>query len=380
MQIGSGTGRAGRCHALGTQESGCMAGLALVVLALVKDCGSAEHDRRPVAEPVLATATPECDPDDSSDVVVWAEPAAPAFQIGEPLWIFVHVANLGTSTVLAEVDDGGVGLRTDALFVDVFHESGRRCPDPFTPVHYMSRLMSKPPVGQISVSPGTTGRLRIDLAKYAWLDRPGVYDVRFVAPIAGRPSVMPPPDDPLWVETAVALVAPEDPRAVVLALEQERRRAESERDPRGSERNTYNALGHPLYVPVLESFAASSAGGDDDDGVSFELAIAGLTACPCVEATAALLRLDEQVLPGGSRRRVRSALKQRLPAPFERDASTQWFVDQVWDAATKASVIERAHRAREDRRVNERGMYSADFHWGDMMLARLGAHPGPDGE
>jgi hypothetical protein len=331
-----------------------------------------------VAAPEVARATPECDPDHTSDVVVWAEPAAPTFQIGEPIWILIHVANLGTSTVLADVESGGVGLRTHSLFVGVTDASGHRCPDPFTQVHYMSRLESIPPIGQVSVSPGTTGRLWIDLAKYAWLDHPGVYEVRFVAPLAYRPSAAPPSsDDPLWVETAVALVAPKDPRAVVLAVEQERKRSESDRDTRGSERNTYNALGHPLYVPLLESFAAPPT-DDDNHLVSFELAIAGLTACPCVEATEALLRLDEQWTAGETRRRVRGALEQRLPPSTSRDASTQWFVDQVWDAATKASVIERAHRARENRRVNEHGMYSDEFYWGDVMLARFGAHPGPD--
>ena len=71
-----------------------MSGFVLVALTLAGECGSVHREPGSVAAPELARATLECDPDDTSDVVVWAEPAAPTFEIGEPLWISIHVANV----------------------------------------------------------------------------------------------------------------------------------------------------------------------------------------------------------------------------------------------------------------------------------------------
>ncbi len=318
--------------------------------AFMLACGQLPEEPRVSEEPPTgdATVAPA-----APSAAVEAEPAQATFQIGEPVWIDLRVVNRGTVPVSGSVLRG-FGERNEWLFVDAVGPDGARCPDPF---RYERVGFGGNAFASVKVPTGMTQTLRIDLTKYVWLDAPGVYDVTFVAPLDHRTPTKPPPDDPLWVHTRVQLVSPDDPEALaraILGSADDWRMSRSVGDPI-SDRNTFEAFGHTTYVPVLERLAM--------EGLTTSQAIA---ACPCVEATEALLRLyDRDPDPGGV---VARELLRRIPGPA---LPNDWFVARVSSTDTSAAVAERARNALVTPTSDP--AWGKAYDWGAEVIARVGA-------
>jgi hypothetical protein len=307
---------------------------------------------------------------EAPSVVVEAMPAQSTFQIGHPLWIDVRVENTGTVGVSGAVLRG-FGERNLALFVHALGPNGRPCPDPF---RYERSGFGANAFRSVTIPPGRSETLRIDLAKYVWLDEPGTYEIRFVAPLDHRPSTEPPPDDPLWVRTRVELVPPMDPESLAHAIldsaDDWRARASH---PKTWDLDTFEGLGHRLYVPILERFALEG-GFTAADGTWVPMrqtSTQALAACPCTEATEALIRIyDADPDPTEA---AAAELKRRIPGPT---LPNDWFVGQVSRPDLTAAIAERARRALTTRTSDPR--WADAYEWGGEILARVGvAEDGP---
>lgn len=296
-------------------------------------------------------------------VTVSLAPSRPSFVVGEAEWLVLTIDNRGTTPFRAEATGSSRNERDNGL-VEVTAADGTRAPDAFHRPGPSAGGLE----GGVTVAAGAQGELRIDLARHAWLDTPGTYDVRVFHPL-GAPWE-PLPDDPRWTHTRVVIVAP-DPAALA-AVVAAHPRATDDQDP--GLRNTYDALGHAIYVPLLEALAAK-------DVLSAELgpgmrrgsrlddrALSGLGACPCVAATEALLRLashrDAEV-----RRIVHDELLLRITdrSPTPRS----WFLAQAWDERLVPSVLPLARSALAPRPGDDG--WGDDVAFGAELVRRQGA-------
>jgi hypothetical protein len=199
---------------------------------------------------------------------------------------------------------------------------------------------------EIELRPGETGALRLDLAHYAWLDAPGTYRVRLLAPLEPSAEEPPAPSDPRWLTTSVTLVEPTDPAAVVAAHP---RALEDQDWTSVMDLDEYGSLGHARYVPLLEPLAARSLHPDRAPpvpgaswGVDWdERAVLGLAACPCAEATAALIRLYDLPAQAGAHAEIAQALADRVPGRY----GLPDFVARAWDPSFADPLRERARTA-----------------------------------
>lgn len=289
-------------------------------------------------------------------------PAHQTFAIGEPVWLVIRVDNPGPEPVSGSVLNA-VGLRSE-LLVSVTDRAGRPCPDPnrFPPAGFIHGNVGS----DADAAPGGTGELRLDLTKFAWLDQPGTYSVRLLAPFGDPEGAR--PDDPRWVQTQVVLVDPLDPAGLVARLP----RSIEDQGTSAMDLNTWDALGHARYVPILEPLAAKSlptqrfvvSGREAMGGERKDLrALFGLAACPCTEATAALVRLYDAFDDPERRAVVANELLLRI-------GPGTWFRDHAWEPAFADPLLKRA-RAALASSTRSPGWGQA-YVWGAGVVTRIG--------
>jgi len=160
----------------------------------------------------------------------------------------------------------------------------------------------------VALAPGDEARVTFDAARYAWLEHPGRYTVRVAWP----------PEDPERFVSAAFALSPTDPGDLeaVLVTHTE---------------SPFHALGHARFVPLLEQEAVA--------GVAVERALGGLGACPCAEASDALLRWFDRTDDPDLRARVAEELLSRA---FPTRVDDVWFASRAWAPRFDAELLARA--------------------------------------
>ncbi len=187
----------------------------------------------------------------------------------------------------------------------VTNAAGEVVPDPFR-APYMFPAGGSFVMGKMWLPCGYL----IDLNRFAWFDEPGVYRVRL--------------RDHKW-SARLRIEVPTDRLSVVRA--HARRIGDRKRDM-----DFYDALGHPEYVPILESLAEKMPANVTLDELD-ERAILGIAACPCAEATDALLRLYDRF----EDRDVRALLGRELALR----AGSEPYVDSPYTEGEKWAYLRR---------------------------------------
>jgi hypothetical protein len=285
-------------------------------------------------------------------------PARTSFRLGEPLWIDV------TFEADAEAVSVGVSrsiVERPELHVVVTGAAGERAPDPY---HRPGEFVISRGVDQVHVAPHQRGTVRIDLARFAWIGAPGVYDVRLNWSF-GEVGVEPAATDPGWAATRIEVLPVDAAAANAVVAAHPRQMG----DQRYGPLNFWDALGHAVYVPLLEPLAAKSLPETRSDwGYSGsradERALHGLSACPCPEATEALFRLYDG-FDAELRQFVAAELLRRVPGP-----RGGWFQERAWEPRFDAMLLERGRAAL---RTPTDGLgWGSAYRFGGEVLLRLG--------
>jgi hypothetical protein len=283
-----------------------------------------------------------------------AAPSKRTFQIGEPVWIDVHVVypeKVAVTEPTHHAQHSSV-IWWRRLITDITSPDGNSCRVTLNEGRDFPR------------EPGTIGQTReitarIDLAKVALFDA-GTYAVRFTAP--GLPDVA--------RDVSVTVALPDDPEAFVhttlRAVDDRSREVKSDFK---LDRHAFEALAHPLFVPILERIA-TDGGFTATEGVwipSHRAAYA-LGAAPGTEATEALLRLDAaDPDPKGVISRV--LMNRIAPTPTSRPQRT-CFVENPFPPDMRAALLARARESLAIPTTDSRWM--TEYTWAAQILARIG--------
>ena len=321
---------------------GIEGGVVICLLAL----GCSARSQTPAASVVPAEAQPAEASRATAPGLVSLSPTQPSFRLGEPQWIVVTFEGLAPEPV-----SRGPIARHPGLEVRALDPEGPRVSDP------LHRPLQQRSVGK---SPDPPWVQTLDLAAYTWLT-PGTWqlEVRWILPM------WPDPETP-WrtIDIEILPVSPDEAPGVIATLP-----PTFAEQPEGR-LHSYDALGHPVFVPHLEALIAGA------DPEIDERALYGLEACPCVEATEALIRLHDTVDGNALKQQIREVLGWRIPR--ERAVGSdrgRWFAQQAWHAELGASARRLAHEVLADAAGTG---WEHEVAWGASILARIGeAADGP---
>jgi hypothetical protein len=276
-----------------------------------------------------------------------ATPRSTVYEIGAPVLVDVAVENRGDAPF--SLEDAG-----DLFEIAAVDEAGNPVPNP----------ARHPPRGTVVgavrvqfIPPGGTAVVTIDAASHAWFDIPGTYRLQVRMPLDATPSADP------TATAVVALESARDPAAIVASY---------------SPFDDAPALGHTVYVPLLEPLAAASLPtqhGVFNNGLEWDgpsridtRAIDGLASCPCVAATDALFRLYRGFAAPELQNAIGAELALRIPGNPLQD---QWFPRNTFDPALAPELVAAAHAALMRAGVDPEARRRVA--WASSIIERLGS-------